>query len=99
MLIDFSQVGLPLFNTKMSIKQQLDEILKQRIMIIDGAMGTMIQKYKLKEEDFRGDLFQDHPKDLKGDNDLLSLTRPHIIREIHEVCFIPSILNILYSRT
>lgn len=52
-------------------------------MIIDGAMGTMIQRLKLTEEDFRGDLFRDHPKDLKGDNDLLVLTRPQYIKQIH----------------
>jgi 5-methyltetrahydrofolate--homocysteine methyltransferase len=67
-----------------SVFEQLQGILKQRIMIIDGAMGTMIQRYKLKEEDFRGDRFKDHPTDLKGDNDLLVLTRPEIIQEIHE---------------
>jgi len=71
--------------TRMSIKQQLDALLKERILIIDGAMGTMIQRYKLKEEDFRGDRFPNPAKDLKGNNDLLVLTRPHVIREIHEV--------------
>jgi hypothetical protein len=53
---------------------------KQRIAIIDGAMGTMIQRYKLSEADFRGARFADHPKDLKGNNDLLVLTRPDVIR-------------------
>jgi len=72
----------------MSVKQQLDALLKERILIIDGAMGTMIQRYKLKEEDFRGDRFPNPPKDLKGNNDLLVLTRPHVIREIHEVHFL-----------
>jgi 5-methyltetrahydrofolate--homocysteine methyltransferase len=52
-------------------------------MILDGAMGTMIQSYKLDESDFRGNRFRDHPKDLKGDNDLVTLSRPEIIREIH----------------
>ena len=51
--------------------QQLPDILKQRIVILDGAMGTMIQRYKLGEADFRGERFKDHPKDLKGNNDLL----------------------------
>jgi len=57
--------------------------IKKRVLILDGAMGTMIQRYKLTEADFRGVRFPDHPRDLKGNNDLLSLTRPHIIREIH----------------
>jgi len=63
--------------------QALPAILQQRIAIIDGAMGTMIQRYKLSEADFRGERFRDHPKDLKGNNDLLQLTRPDVIREIH----------------
>src|SRR6476646_7302579 len=57
--------------------------LKKRILIIDGAMGTMIQRYKLSEEDFRGERFKDHPSDVKGNNDLLNLTRPDVIREVH----------------
>lgn len=64
--------------------QALPEILRQRIAILDGAMGTMIQRYKLTEADFRGERFKDHAKDLKGNNDLLQLTRPDVIREIHE---------------
>lgn len=59
------------------------EILKERILVLDGAMGTMIQRYKLEEEDFRGERFRDHALSLKGNNDLLSLTRPDVIREIH----------------
>lgn len=59
------------------------ELLNQRILIIDGAMGTMIQRYKLTEEDYRGERFKDWPSDVKGNNDLLCLTQPHIIREIH----------------
>ena len=62
----------------------LPGILAQRIVILDGAMGTMIQRYKLGEADFRGERFKDHTKDLKGNNDLLQLTRPDVIREIHE---------------
>lgn len=54
-------------------------------MIIDGAMGTMIQKHKLEEVDFRGEEFKDHPRNLKGNNDLLNLTRPDIIYGIHKV--------------
>jgi 5-methyltetrahydrofolate--homocysteine methyltransferase len=57
--------------------------LSKRILIIDGAMGTMIQAYKLTEADYRGERFKDYPSDLKGNNDLLSLTQPHIIEEIH----------------
>lgn len=62
----------------------LPEILAQRIVILDGAMGTMIQRYKLGEADYRGERFQDHPKDLKGNNELLQFTRPDVIGEIHE---------------
>ncbi|MCK4750542.1 MAG: homocysteine S-methyltransferase family protein, partial [Bacteroidales bacterium] len=62
----------------------LEQQLKKRILILDGAMGTMIQRYNLTEEDYRGEAFKSHPSDLKGNNDLLSLTRPHVIREIHE---------------
>jgi 5-methyltetrahydrofolate--homocysteine methyltransferase len=61
----------------------LPAILAERIAIIDGAMGTMIQRYKLGEADFRNEALKDHPKDLKGNNDLLVLTRPDVIREIH----------------
>ncbi|WP_431264714.1 homocysteine S-methyltransferase family protein [Roseateles chitinivorans] len=61
----------------------LPAILAQRIAVLDGAMGTMIQRYKLTEADFRGERFADHPKDLKGNNDLLVLTKPEVISEIH----------------
>ena len=57
--------------------------LRKKILIIDGAMGTMIQSYKLEEADYRGKRFADHPCDLKGNNDLLSLTQPQIIEAIH----------------
>lgn len=63
--------------------QSLREQLEKRIVFMDGAMGTMIQRYKLEEADFRGDRFVDHPGDLKGNNDLLSITRPEVIEEIH----------------
>ena len=65
----------------------LSDILRQRLLILDGAMGTMIQRYPLTEEDFRGARFADHPKPLRGNNDLLSLTRPDIIRGIHAEYF------------
>jgi len=61
----------------------LPALLQQRIVILDGAMGTMIQRYKLGEADYRGERFKDHPKDLKGNNELLQFTRPDVIREIH----------------
>jgi len=61
----------------------LHQLLKERIVFIDGAMGTMIQKRKLNEDDFRGDRFTEWTKDLKGNNDLLNITRPEIIRDIH----------------
>jgi 5-methyltetrahydrofolate--homocysteine methyltransferase len=61
----------------------LHKLLQGRILIIDGAMGTMIQRYQLDEAAYRGRLFKDHPTDLKGNNDLLSLTRPAVIEEIH----------------
>jgi 5-methyltetrahydrofolate--homocysteine methyltransferase len=62
----------------------LPELLKRRILVIDGAMGTMIQRYTLTEEEFRGERFKDHDHDLKGANDILVLTRPQVIREIHD---------------
>ena len=60
------------------------ELLQKRILIIDGAMGTMIQRYKLSEADYRGERFKDWPSDIKGNNDLLCLTQPQIIKEIHK---------------
>ncbi len=62
---------------------KITEELKKRILILDGAMGTMIQRYKLEEEDFIGDRFVGHHKPLKGNNDLLSITRPDVIKAIH----------------
>jgi len=64
--------------------QQLPAILAQRIAILDGAMGTMIQRFKLDEAQYRGERFKDFHKDVKGNNELLSLTRPDVIRDIHE---------------
>ena len=61
--------------------------MQQRILLLDGAMGTMIQSYKLEEQDYRGERFADHPCDVKGNNDLLTLTRPDIIRAIHTAFF------------
>jgi 5-methyltetrahydrofolate--homocysteine methyltransferase len=62
----------------------IETLLTKRILILDGAMGTMIQRYKLDEVAYRGEAYADFPRDLKGNNDLLSITQPHIIREIHE---------------
>ncbi len=65
----------------------ISELLKKRILVLDGAMGTMIQRYQLTEADYRGERFKEYPHDLKGNNDLLSLTRPDIIKEIHRQYF------------
>ena len=61
----------------------INKIMKERIMVIDGAMGTAVQKYKLSEEDFRGERYKNHTHDLKGNNDILVITRPDVIEEIH----------------
>jgi 5-methyltetrahydrofolate--homocysteine methyltransferase len=66
------------------MKETIQECLNERILIIDGAMGTMIQHYKLEEKDFRGERFRDWHKDVKGNNDLLSITQPQIIEAIHK---------------
>jgi 5-methyltetrahydrofolate--homocysteine methyltransferase len=65
----------------------IEEIIKDRILVLDGAMGTMIQRHKLEEFDFREGAFENHSKPLKGNNDLLSITRPEIIKEIHRQYF------------
>src|SRR5699024_6758521 len=62
---------------------QINELLNERILILDGAMGTMIQDRKLSHDDYRGDRFADFDADLKGNNDLLSLTQPELIKDIH----------------
>ncbi len=66
------------------IMHQIEKLLRDRILFLDGAMGTMIQKYKLSEEDYRGDRFADYEHPLKGNNDLLSITQPEIIAQIHK---------------
>ena len=68
-------------------RDQLSRILDRRILVLDGAMGTMIQGYGLAEEDFRGERLRDHPVPLKGDNELLTLTRPGVIEAIHRAYF------------
>jgi 5-methyltetrahydrofolate--homocysteine methyltransferase len=65
------------------MKKTIHEVLKERILIIDGAMGTMIQRYKLEEKDYRGERFKNWHTDIKGNNDLLSITQPQIIEAIH----------------
>lgn len=68
-------------------RPDIKELLKERILVLDGAMGTMIQRYKLEEEDFRGERFKNHTHSLKGNNDLLALTRPDVLRAIHAEYF------------
>jgi 5-methyltetrahydrofolate--homocysteine methyltransferase len=66
---------------------KIHDLLKQRILVLDGAMGTMIQRHNLEEKDFRNEELKDHPKSLRGNNDLLSVTRPEIIKDIHRQYF------------
>ena len=77
----------PAVTTDSACISPLPGLLRQRLLVLDGAMGTMIQRYPLEEEDFRGERFTDHPRPLRGNNDLLSLTRPDIIRAIHAEYF------------
>ncbi|MDX1796595.1 MAG: homocysteine S-methyltransferase family protein, partial [Hydrogenovibrio sp.] len=63
--------------------QQLKSLLNERVVVLDGAMGTMIQNLELSEEDFRGDRFSDYHMDIKGNNDVLVITQPNLIRDIH----------------
>ena len=62
------------------MEYSLEQLIQQKILILDGAMGTMIQKHKLQESDFRGEKFKDHPKLQKGNNDLLTISQPKIIK-------------------
>lgn len=71
-----------------NMSRNIKEILKERILVLDGAMGTMIQRHTLEEEDFKGERFKGHPHSLKGNNDLLSITRPEIIKDIHRQYFL-----------
>src|SRR6267378_5573158 len=68
---------------KLDVRTTLETLLAKRILVLDGAMGTMIQRHELTEADFRGERFRRHSHDLKGDNDLLVLTRPDVITGIH----------------
>lgn len=74
----------PCANFKRKNMKTISQLLKERIMVIDGAMGTMIQQHKLREEDYRGERFKDWHIDLRGNNDLLCLTQPRIIIDIHK---------------
>ena len=67
----------------MTTVDTLKRLLAERILVLDGAMGTMVQRHKLSEADFRGERFKNHKKDLKGNNDVLVLTRPDVIAGIH----------------
>src|SRR5690606_17458235 len=67
--------------------KNIQDVLKERILVLDGAMGTMLQRYKFSEEDFRGERFKDWKHPLQGNNDLLSLTQPAAIAEIHRQYF------------
>ena len=64
----------------------LQDALKERVLVLDGAMGTMVQRYKLGESDYRTERFKDHPVNVKGNNDLLSITQPFVIQDIHPFC-------------
>ncbi|MEZ4810553.1 MAG: homocysteine S-methyltransferase family protein [Allomuricauda sp.] len=67
--------------------EKIEDILQKRILVLDGAMGTMLQRYKFKEADFRGERFKEWPHPLQGNNDLLSLTQPHAIEDVHRQYF------------
>lgn len=76
----------------------LDQLFKQRIAFIDGAMGTQIQKFKLQEEDFRGEIYKNHSHELKGNNDVLVLTSPSVIEQIH-TAYLESGADIIETNT
>ena len=78
--------------------QALSQALKERILILDGGMGTMIQSYKLEEADYRGARFADWPSDVKGNNDLLLLSKPQVIAEI-EKAYLDAGADILVTNT
>nr|KAF6395490.1 5-methyltetrahydrofolate-homocysteine methyltransferase [Rousettus aegyptiacus] len=74
----------PSAGMKKTLQDEIKAILQERIMVLDGGMGTMIQQHRLSEDDFRGQEFKDHPRPLKGNNDILSITRPDVIYQIHK---------------
>lgn len=84
--------------TMQNTNQIIRNLLAHRILILDGAMGTNIQQYKLSEEDYRGTRFAAHKTDLKGNNELLSLTKPQVVLEIHEA-FLAAGADILETNT
>src|SRR5690606_16314835 len=69
------------------VRKALTEAARQRILVLDGAMGTELQAYKFSEEDFRGDRFRSHNRELRGNNDLLILTQPDAVRDVHLAYF------------
>ena len=85
-------------NLANDMQPRLMELLSKRILVLDGAMGTMLQRYELQEEDFRGSPFKDHASDLKGNNDLLSITQPDVLAEVHRA-FLKAGADILETNT
>ncbi|NKB36877.1 MAG: methionine synthase [Gammaproteobacteria bacterium] len=85
-------------NSPGETQSALGSLLQERILILDGAMGTMIQSYKLEETDYRGERFKDYPSDLKGNNDLLSITKPEVISAIHQA-FLDAGADIIETNT
>ena len=75
---------MPKLGDRMSKEEQLRGLMRERILVLDGAMGTLIQRHELSEADFRGELFASHHRDLKGSNEALNLTQPQIVRGIHD---------------
>ena len=71
----------------MTRTEQLKELVKQKILVLDGAMGTMLQRHHLTEQDYRGEIFANWPSDLKGNHDLLNLTRPDVVAGVHHAYF------------
>ena len=82
----------------LSVRDKISQSLDSQILLLDGAMGTMIQGHDLQEKDYRGERFADWPSDLKGNNDLLSLTQPHIISDIHQQ-YLEAGANIIETNT
>ena len=82
----------------MDARPSLLDLLTDRILVLDGAMGTMIQGYRLEEADFRGNRFADHDRELRGANDLLSITRPDVIEAIH-TAFLEAGADIIETNT
>ena len=80
-------IGLEIALKEERKMSKIQEEIKNRILVLDGAMGTMLQRYKFEEEDFRGDRFKDFAHPLKGNNDLLSLTQPEAVKEVHRLYF------------